>query len=466
MQSNNNRESQPRQIPGFVWDAERGRYFPSSSRAPDRIERQNEKREQTRVSAIVAAQGKQQHNKAKQCIARHAILRRQATYSHSGFGSRLGTALWGEEHLQRSYRDRVLLGCMLSNKVVADDHDLEHHTTAIGSFSRNSAGRNMVAVGDQSGKVTIIDRNRETILIHYEQEASMERFRGEITSIQWASTDHLVWSSLGNGQTPGCMTIYSNLLREPIKRHEISGSVFDASCFQANADPGLGLIGNNEPHLYISAGITGGISVVNVTGTDSHEVFKARTGTDILSTAFIDGPNVIVGGGRDGRIRLFDCRISAKKHKPSRGLLATDDCQHSTSIHGVRSSQGWLLASASMDSQVRIWDVRMTHRRGTQQQKSVFSVNCLNNLAGQTEHMLAPCRLGFSARLDVVAAASSDNHVRMWSMTSGSLLQILPLAAGSGPCRALDLDYDPSAAEAALYICQQSLLTSFSHRFK
>ncbi|KAJ1828112.1 hypothetical protein LPJ56_001293 [Coemansia sp. RSA 2599] len=447
-----------RQLPGFVWDAERGRYFPESSRAADRIERQNEEREQQRVSAIAAAQEKQRHRSAEQCIARQAILRRQATYSH---GCRPG-APW-EYPWQRNSRDRVLLGYVLSNKVAADWQDREQQMTAIGSFSRCSLRRSMVAVGDQTGHVTIMDRNNDSILIHNEQ-ADDQAFCGEITGIQWASPEYLVFSSLGSDRSHGCVAVYSSRRREKIHRHVFSDSVFSVSCSKTEdmVDAASAAAGQS---LLISAGTGGGMSIVHVGNTGPHEVFKIRTDTDVLSTAFIDGPNVVACGGRDGRIRLIDHRVSVKSHKRSRGLLATDDCRHGTSVHGLRSSQGWLLASASMDSQVRIWDVRMTHRMGSQQQK-LPSLACLNNPVGQTEHMLAPCRLGFSACLDVVVAASSDNHVRMWSMTSGSLLHVVPLAADGGPCRALDLDYDPSAAEAALYICQQSLLTSYSHRFK
>ncbi|KAJ2236693.1 hypothetical protein IWW45_001569, partial [Coemansia sp. RSA 485] len=251
--------AQQRQLPGFVWDAERGRYFPVTSRAPDRIERQNAQREHTRVSTIEAAQ-ETQLRKAKEIpyVSTQMLLRRQAT---DNWRSCLPWKSW-----QRNDRDRLLLGCMLKNKTVLDGLSLENQITAIGSMDQSATGQGLVAVGYKRGVVVIIDQNATNGFDRLAAEPAL----GDITSIRWVSRDLFVYSSIGDDQLPGCVVLFSKDIRQPIERRVFPGSVFGASCLQPM--PSTDTVATDSPALLtIAAGITRGMSVVNIGRACSYE---------------------------------------------------------------------------------------------------------------------------------------------------------------------------------------------------
>ncbi|KAJ2716698.1 hypothetical protein H4S00_004475, partial [Coemansia sp. D1744] len=138
------------------------------------------------------------------------------------------------------------------------------------------------------------------------------------------------------------------------------------------------------------------------------------------------------GGGRDGKIRLFDTRVAVGKHNWRRGLLAGKECRHSSSVHAL-GMDGWRLASASMNGQVFVWDIRML---GNKRYDSL----CANSLSGPST-VTSPSRLGFAVTRGIVAAASPDNIVRVWELHSGQLLRTVTLAPSADPCMALDIEY-------------------------
>ncbi|KAJ2217474.1 hypothetical protein EV180_005925, partial [Coemansia sp. RSA 518] len=145
-------------------------------------------------------------------------------------------------------------------------------------------------------------------------------------------------------------------------------------------------------------GISNGIFVGGHADSE-HEPFHLRCKSDILSIVFAD-MTVGFGGGRDGKIRLFDTRVAVGKHNWRRGLLAGKECRHSSSVHAL-GMDGWRLASASMNGQVFVWDIRML---GNKRYDSL----CANSLSGPST-VTSPSRLGFAVTRGIVAAASPDN---------------------------------------------------------
>ncbi|KAJ2623545.1 hypothetical protein GGF44_005311 [Coemansia sp. RSA 1694] len=176
------------------------------------------------------------------------------------------------------------------------------------------------------------------------------------------------------------------------------------------------------------------------------EVFTAQTKTDIMSTTFaMDSPYVFVGGGRDGRVRLFDTRAASSQHDRKRGLLSSA-LMAKSSIHGV-GTHGWRLVAASMDSGVRMWDVRMPDDK--RQRKSFDASDCFGDLH-QPLRILSATRLGFAVCQDFIAAAGSDNQVRVWSMRTGSTLQTIVLPPSAAACTAIDLALSPTGLPTLL----------------
>ncbi|KAJ1896830.1 hypothetical protein LPJ66_003753 [Kickxella alabastrina] len=437
--------AQVRQIPGFVWDAERGRYFPISSRASDRMERQTEQRETKRVHEIAVSHEIQKQQRCKSVFSVPYAMRQRSTQQLPAGIS------WAAS--QSSSKDRIRLSYMLANKHKVDYLNDRSAVTAV-SVIDSSHGHRSVAAGHRNGCVAVMQLGAGGSVerIHKHMAGS------EITSICRLNAGRYLYTTMGNGDQTGALTIYDSQRARQLYEHQFDdASVFGASC------PKIATAVMDSQQLATAVGLTGGVSLLLASSAGTRCSFSVKTRSDILSTAFIDERHVFAGGGRDGRLRLFDCRVSSKKHDPRRGLFSADGCRHDTSIHGV-SAQGWLLASASMDCRVHVWDIRMGKSQGGSQKQPKSTFANLINLGGG-RGSLASCKLGFSTSQGVVAAASSDNQIRFWSMSSGDLLQAVPLPPAGGSCRALDLDCG-FAALPELYISQEDTVSVYVHRTK
>ncbi|KAJ1722698.1 hypothetical protein LPJ53_002911 [Coemansia erecta] len=355
---------------------------------------------------------------------------------------------------------------MLKTKVTIDYNNSHSVVTSLCQMgSSSSAGRRLVAIGHQNGLVSIIEpasaidssgssSNDNNIT----DRQRMEVWNGSgITSICRVASGSFLYTALGKGASSGSFSIFRNRSAHRLCKHRLVGmSVFGACIPQLETE--------TLTPLEVSVAHSGGASVVSVGTGGPVGVFAAKTGSDILCTTFIaDSRSVFVGGGRDGHIRLFDSRIDSKRHNQHRGLFSSKNgCRHKTGVHGISSMHNGMqqFASACMDGQVNTWDVRMIRGNDVGVGSIEPAVRCLNRLSERSE-IAAPCMLGFGVSNDVVAAASGDGLVRLWSASSGRLLRAAPLPAARGLCRALDLDYNPTIAASTLYLGQGANVVAY-----
>ncbi|PIA17895.1 WD40 repeat-like protein [Coemansia reversa NRRL 1564] len=419
------RTSVPRAIPGFVWDSEKRRYFPATSRAANGREKKQKQRQQEVLEKIVAAQKRSQHEQPLESVP--LLLRRRSAYLSSTETS--STVRHG------SNRDRLLFAGLTRSSCPIASADMHSVVTALETFSDESSQRYMVA-GYRSGLLKLMELDSDD---NVGRSLSLTA-AGEIISIHHVDQDKFFYASMGDGQSEGALTLasWNSSTGEILERYNICAF---AACRPPAMFP-----------LRTAVGIHCGLSVIDMDLGATKQIFSMRTKSDILSTTFIDNERVGLGGGRDGHIRLFDIRVDSARHNMRKGLLASYGCMHSSAIHGM-GSDSWRLASASMDGQVRVWDLRMV---GGGQGPSA---TCVNDLASSSG--LPPaCRLGFDLGHGVVAAAGSDSQLRVWSLYSGRLLRKLPLLPSQGTCMALSLEGN-NIGPPSVYLGQSDLVTSF-----
>ncbi|KAJ1728105.1 DDB1- and CUL4-associated factor 4 [Coemansia biformis] len=418
----------PRAIPGFVWDAEKRRYFPAKSRAASGQQQRHEQREQRRIDDIAAAQQRQPSPRQQQRSV-SSLLRCRATSQPAG------AAPWAAS--RRVDNDQLAFACMGRSGRPIDYSNAHSIVTALCVFGAG-AGQQYMAVGHRSGSLALMELDAsDGVGRSVDLPAS-----GEIAAVNHIEGRRFLFASMGAGQAGGALTVAS-WDRLPMAMYSFS----DTSVFAASR-PAVG-----RP-FRTCVGTSAGVSVLDLAADAVRPVFNVRSHGDIVSTTFAHGPHVGFGGGRDGRIRLFDMRVDGARHDPGRGLFSGAGCRHASSVHGL-GAEGWLLASASMDGRVCVWDVRMATGK-----KGPLAV-CASGLENSSA-VPAACRLGFDVRRGAVAAAGSDNQVRIWSLRSGHLLQCLPLAAAEGSCTALVLSH-PEAGPPALYLGQSGTVHAFRH---
>ncbi|KAJ2077468.1 DDB1- and CUL4-associated factor 4 [Coemansia sp. RSA 988] len=419
------RASAPRAIPGFVWDPEKRRYFPITSRAANGREQQQKQRQQEHVEKVIAAQQRSQQEQQLESVP--LLLRRRAGY--------LPPTVTPSTVRHGGNRDRLLFASLTRTSHPIANANMHSVVTALEIFSDHLSRRYMVA-GYRSGVLKLMWLDSDDNV----SRSQVLTAAGEIISIHHVDQGTFCYASIGDGQSEGALTFVccNSGVGEIIERYN---TCVLAACRPPEMSP-----------LRTAIGINSGLSVVDMGLGATERIFSMRTKSDILSTTFIGNEYVGLGGGRDGHIRLFDIRVDSARHNRRKGLLASDGCMHSSAIHGL-GSDGWAVASGSMDGQVRVWDLRMV---GAGQ--GPFAT-CVNDLASSSE-LPAACRLGFDVGHGVVAAAGSDSQVRLWSLCSGRLLRKLPLPASEGSCMALSLEGN-AIGPPSVYLGQSDSVASF-----
>jgi WD40 repeat protein len=172
--------------------------------------------------------------------------------------------------------------------------------------------------------------------------------------------------------------------------------------------------------------------------------------TDFVQGVALGGNGVIASGGQDGTVRSWRAPTAEPQqtlHSPAGGVLSvalTSDAQHviagtqdgtivfwevtsgrlleSLPAHAgpvpglgpAVSRHGRILASASLDGTVKLWDTRLRHLRHT-----------LDGLTGGVWDV------ALSADDQLVASASQDGSVRLWSTATGEPTTTLTGHTGS-----------------------------------
>ncbi|KAI9479404.1 hypothetical protein LPJ78_004254 [Coemansia sp. RSA 989] len=389
----------PREIPGFVWDAEKRRYFPATSRAANSSERQHNERK--RLNAERIAQAQRQHRNSNQPIP--TLLRQR-----SSKWAQTVQPWWLQS--QNTTTDSILYAYV--SKTPRRVYSRDNAVVACLKSVENYRGKQWMAVGYSNGDLLTAELDKGSIAQHI-----LHRAAGKVTSI-CALDDTVLYTSIGNesGSTYGLVKLDApSLSATTIPRTTLfaCSAINAATTFQA-------LLGANKK-----------IIKANCSQATMLDTFTLSTKTDIISTALAD-PNVGFGGGRDGHVRMIDSRVSSSRHHARRGLLAQTVCSNSSSIHGL-AIDGSLLASASMDGQVNVWDIRMlpSSRRST-------SVHFHKLSKPTTVTSASP--LGFGLARGVVFGATPDNQIKLWGLRSGQCLRTLQLAASDSLCSALDVN--------------------------
>ncbi|KAJ2507993.1 hypothetical protein IWW47_000837, partial [Coemansia sp. RSA 2052] len=399
-------EAAVRSIPGFVWDADKRRYFPAASRSAHSSAQRDESRETHRVQQVELIQKQRQQNDRSLSIdyppALPLLLRRRSAGQWPTLGS---------DRLRFSSLDKST-PCVFST----------NGQSSVSAVAIASDGQR-AAIGRRDGSLWRAELASSSSTHSQSSSVALSGGPGEIVSIRRIA-DRFIAAYLGDEHSGGGMVAITGSSR---LRYA------DCSVLTASGPPTCGL-----PHTAV--GLSGRVSIAAISDAHMAEVFTAQTKTDIMSTTFaMDSPYVFVGGGRDGRVRLFDTRAASSQHDRKRGLLSSALVAKS-SIHGV-GTHGWRLVAASMDSGVRMWDVRMPDDK--RQRKSFDASDCFGDLH-QPLRILSATRLGFAVCQDFIAAAGSDNQVRVWSMRTGSTLQTIVLPPSAAACTAIDLALSPT----------------------
>ncbi|KAJ1960341.1 hypothetical protein GGI12_003857 [Dipsacomyces acuminosporus] len=409
------------------------------------MQQRNELRERKRIECIAKAQEKQQSQAIQQQSSVPHILRQRS-------------ACW--RHIQTRYSCLDECKLAFAGMVNRRTFTLSANTAPISSMrmlASGSPGNRLFVAGYRNGRVhqNAIDAHGGVLRRHSVQGV------GEVVGIEQITSDRFAYATMGSGDTPGALSVHG-IESTAAHRLEFSGDSLYCISGPVHGDS-----------TKIAIGMTKSVVVAALTDTSIQAFSKIRTGTDIMSAAFINSPYVFAGGGRDGRVRLFDMRLEGSSHNRKNGLFSSSRCRHDSCVYAMGYCNG-LLVSAGMDSVIQAWDIRMpsgweSNIFYTQQRQSSIPGNRLpsaylaSSLLSQKQAAPATCRLGFAARESVVAAASaSDSHIRLWSMPTGRLLRAIPLSVEDGPCTALDLACS-SANRPALYAAQSNKITAYAH---
>ncbi|KAJ2398349.1 hypothetical protein GGI23_003238, partial [Coemansia sp. RSA 2559] len=440
----------PHSLPGFVWDEKKQRYFPATSRAADYQERQQEDREKARVQAISEEQQRERERRIQENKnwAVPMALRRLSTHPDYAYIVRSGGTRQAEINRLRfvpvgSYRRSIDIGYLPST------------VTSLCVFpAERNAGR-IVIVGRRSGELNVAE-------IDSDHNASVRynfNLQSEVSSIQHISNERYIYAYMGDANG-GCVAIAGAGFEQISSFTFPSCTVFCASKLPST---------QSASRVATAVGLESSTATMAVLPTGLQKVFSAQTGSDILSTAFLsESSDVFVGGGRDGCIRLFDCRVSGKRHSRQRGMLTANSpgCRHGSSVHGVGSDR-WLVVSASMDGDSRVWDLRMPSETyftlGDQQiAKHGPEATMFGNLRGPSS-MLASRKLGFDVSHGVAAVADNDNHVRIWDVRRAERLQTLAFPVANGSCGAVCLDWQSPASHPWVFVGQLNEIVACSN---
>jgi WD40 repeat protein len=183
----------------------------------------------------------------------------------------------------------------------------------------------------------------------------------------------------------------------------------------------FGLAINTDGSLVAAAAYDGNLRLWN-TKTRQGKVIQLQDGKKKTAVTFCiafapDGKSVATGHEANNAVRVtrlekfvaVAVERSSEEKKTGGGLLPSELRGHTGVVHHVAfSPDGSMLATASFDKTIKIWDAETGKE--------------LNTLKGHTDHVYC---VAFSSDSTMLASGSRDKSIRVWNVRDGKLLKEL-----------------------------------------
>lgn len=461
----------PRQIPGFVYDAETNRYFRVSAadklQAPPAVQARLD--DAALVARTAASAAQRESALPGNSVRAKTIPANLIQNTNSAFARLRARELFGcrdarvrQARLLHSYAfssHRIALGGgQLANQVLACHAD-SGILLAAGCAPLAAATRSIFSMRASASSATSsappVHLRAFSRAVSYVDDAG----GGHVTSAQFASlhtsssSSHLLLaeSLLGGARADGCAVLRTLCTRTGDLQERARFSVPHASAWSvalADANEHLRLLAlgaSRQALVYDVSRGGGGGGGGRGRSTAASPLVRISTGkSDVFHCAFADDARTLLLGARDGHVRQWDLRAPPRSQRADGDDDGDQDMSSSSSsssssiaslshfrpptLH-CASAVCWFvhprgvehhLVVACMDSRLQLFDRRIAHR-GTltsgghrHQQKNA---PLLEFAAHSNRHQLLRCAL--SAAGDVVWAGGDDGRVRAWRVCGG-----------------------------------------------